>query len=164
MKVSKALEKLFNEQIRNEYESAYIYLGMSTYLMSTPFSGFASWMGVQAKEELGHGDKLLKHLGERCGEIQLLPIAAPKTEYSDPLAVFQAALEHEEKVTSWIQGMFAQAVADNDYTSQSFLQWFLDEQVEEEEQTRYFVDRLKLAGNDATALLILDKEAKKRSA
>ncbi len=163
MKVSKALEKLFNEQIRNEYESAYIYLGMSVYLMSTPYAGLAKWMRIQAKEEISHGDKLLTHLGERANDIKLLAIAAPKVDYSSPLAAFQAALEHEEQVTSWIYGLYEQAAKDKDYTSQCFLKWFIDEQVEEEEQTRYFVDRLKLAGKDTSALLLLDKEASKRA-
>lgn len=163
MKISKALEKLLNEQIRNEYESAYIYLGMNVYLRSTPYAGLAKWMGVQAKEEITHGDKLLEYLGERSGTIELLPIAAPKVAYSSPLEAFQTALGHEQKVTNWIHNLYEQAVSDKDYASQSFLRWFVDEQVEEEEQTRHFVDRLQLAANDPSALLIIDKEAGKRS-
>ncbi|MDE6432510.1 MAG: ferritin [Opitutales bacterium] len=163
MKVSKALEKLLNEQIRNEYESAYIYLGMSVYLMSTPYTGFAQWMHLQAKEEIEHGNKILSHLGERAATVKLLPIAAPKIDYSSPLEVFKAALEHEELVTKWICNIYKQAVKDEDYTSQCFLKWFIDEQVEEEEQTRYFVERLSLAGKDSATLLFLDKEAGKRS-
>ncbi len=163
MKMSKSLEELFNDQIRNEYESAYIYLGMSIYFMNTPFAGFAKWMGLQAKEEITHGDKLLAHLVERSGEIKLLPIDAQKVKYSSPLEAFQVALEHEKKVTNWIHDMYHQAVSDRDYAAQILLDWFINEQVEEEEQTQYFVDRLILAGDNNSTLLFLDKEAGQRT-
>lgn len=163
MKISKPLEQLLNEQIRNEYESAYIYLGISVYFMRTPYSGFARWMQIQGREELTHGNKLLEHLGDRSGEVKLLQIAAQRTTYSNPLEAFQVALEHEQRVTSWIHNLYNQAVADKDYAAQSLLDWFINEQIEEEKQTQYFVDRLRLVGDDKSALLLLDQEAGSRS-
>ncbi len=163
MKISNSIEQLLNEQVRNEYESAYLYLGMGVYLMSTPYVGLAKWMQLQAQEEINHGNKILEYLGDRSSKIQLLPIAAPTVEYNTPLEAFHAALEHEKKVTSWIYDIYNQAINDKDYTTQNFLNWFITEQQEEEAQTQHFVDRLQLAGDDKSALLLIDQEAAQRT-
>ncbi|MDR1890857.1 MAG: ferritin [Puniceicoccales bacterium] len=161
MKMSKDLEKLIIEQIRNELESAYIYLGMSAAMESMAFSGIAKWMRRQAKEEVEHGMKFYDYLVSRGSKVELLPIAQAATDYKSPLNAFEVALNHEKKVTGLIHKMYDLAVSLKDYESQNMLNWFVTEQIEEEGQTQHFVDRLKFAGDDACAVLRIDKEAGK---
>ncbi|MDR2776957.1 MAG: ferritin [Puniceicoccales bacterium] len=159
MKISKDLEKLMVEQIRNELESAYIYLGMAAAVGSMSFVGIAEWMRRQAKEEIEHGMKFYDYLVSRGVKVELLPIAQASTDYKSPLNAFEVALNHEKKVTGLIHKMYDLAVSLKDYESQNMLNWFVTEQIEEESQTQHFVDRLKFAGNDASAVLRIDREA-----
>ncbi|MDR2603525.1 MAG: ferritin [Puniceicoccales bacterium] len=161
MKLSKDLEKLIIEQIRNEFESAYIYLGMSAAMGSMSFVGIAEWMRRQAKEEIEHGMKFYDYLVSRGVKVELLPISQASTDYKTPLNAFEVALNHERKVTGLIHKMYDLAVSLKDYESQNMLNWFIMEQIEEENQTQYFVDRLKFAGDDACAILRIDREAGK---
>lgn len=159
MKMSAELERLMIEQIRNEIESGYLYLGMSSAMGAKSFTGSAKWLKKQAQEEVEHGMKFYDYLTSRGSTIQLLPIGEATTDYDSPLGAFSAALAHEKKVTGMIHNMYDLAVQEKDYESQQFLDWFISEQVEEEEQTQYFVDRFTIAGNDISAILQIDTEA-----
>ena len=159
MKMSAELERLMIEQIRNEIESGYLYLGMSAAMGAKSFTGSSKWLRKQAQEEVEHGMKFYDYLTSRGSRIQLLPINEATTDYDCPLSAFSAALAHEKKVTGMIHRMYDLAVQEKDYESQQFLDWFISEQVEEEDQTQYFVDRFAIAGNDIGAILQIDAEA-----
>ncbi|MDR0590450.1 MAG: ferritin [Puniceicoccales bacterium] len=154
---------LFQAQIRNELESAYKYLGMAAYFETTPFKGFASWMRLQAKEEIEHATKFFDYVHDRGHHLQLPAIQAVATEYASPLEAFCEALAHEQLVTRLINGMYRVAIEVEDYAAQILLQWYIAEQVEEETQAQDFIDRLEMADGDVSSLLIIDKSAGKRS-
>ena len=162
MLMDQKLVDLFQEQIKNEFESAYIYLGMAAYFDASPYAGFASWMHLQFKEEMEHGMRFFNHLIERGHNIKLLPIPAAATHYDSPLTAFKAALEHEQLVTRLINEMYRVAVEINDYAAQIELQWFIKEQVEEEQQTQQIVDQLALVGDNVAAILAIDRTAGER--
>jgi len=147
-----------NEQITKEYYSAYLYLAMVSYFEGTSLSGFASWMRMQVQEELFHGTKLFNYMHERGETVVLAAIDVPPAKYSSPEEVFQKTLEHEQLVTKSINDLYAVARDVNDNACMSFLQWFIDEQVEEENNVGDVLGKLKLANNQAAGILFLDKE------
>lgn len=153
-----------NKQVNAEFASAYLYLSMAAYFESQNLKGFASWMRLQAKEEMGHGMKFYEFIEERRWPVTLLKIDAPTTNWSSPLAAFQMVFEHEQKVTQAINNLVVLAVDTKDYPSSSFLQWFIDEQVEEEANADHIVQKLILIGDDKVGLLLLDAELGKRAA
>ena len=130
--LNQAVQDAMNEQIGNELFSAYQYLSMAAYCESENLPGFSHWMRAQAHEETVHAMKFYDFILERNGRVELGPIDGPLVEFGSPLEVFQSALEHEKKVTVSISGLFEIARETNDYASESFMQWFVDEQVEEE--------------------------------
>ena len=131
--LSKAVQDAMNEQIKNELFSAYQYLSMVAYCESENLPGFARWMRAQAREELQHAMKFYDFVLERNGRVALQAVDAPLGEFGSPLEVFEKALEHEQKVTAMINNLYGLAARENDYASQTFLQWFVTEQVEEED-------------------------------
>jgi ferritin len=155
---------LFLNQIRNEFESAYKYLGMAAYFETTPFEGFASWMRFQAKEEIEHAMKFFDYVRDRDHHLELLPIQAMPTQYASPLEAFREALAHEQLVTRLINEMYRTAFEIQDYAAQILLQWYITEQVEEEKQVRDIIDKLEIPGGDISKLLAIDKIVGKRSA
>jgi ferritin len=157
----KLLEAM-NEQINKELYSAYLYLGMAAYLDASNLAGSAHWMRAQAREEQEHALKFYRYLYERGGRVTLQAIDEPPTEYESVLDVFEQTLAHEQKVTALINGLYAMAVAENDYASQAFLQWFVSEQVEEEDNATRIVETLKMVGSKGQALIMLDRELAKR--
>jgi ferritin len=162
MKLSPKIEKALNNQLNLEFASAYVYLGMAAYFEQTPFSGFARWMEVQHSEELGHSKKFFKYIAERNGKIKLQAVAEPKSEYKSALEVFQASLAHEQKVSASIAALFELAGEEKDFATQSFLKWFLDEQVEEEKNVGDLVTKLELVGDNRNGTFQLDHQAGKR--
>ena len=163
MKLSAKVETALNNQLNLELASAYAYLGMAAYFQHTPFTGFAQWMDLQSREELGHAHKFFNYIGERGGKVKLQAVAEPKSDYKSPLQVFQTSLGHEQKVSAAICGIYELALADKDYATLSFLKWFLDEQVEEEKSVSEMVAKLELVGDNRNGLFHLDKLAAKRS-
>lgn len=153
---------IINKQINAELYSAYLYLAMAVWCTDQNLPGFAHWLKVQAKEETGHGMRFYKHLEERSARIELKAIDAPPAKWNSPMAVFQAAYEHEQKVTGMIYDIVNLATKEGDHAAVSMCQWFVDEQVEEEAQTLALVDKLKMAGDSKGALLYIDKELGKR--
>jgi ferritin len=156
--LSKEMQDGLNNQINNEYFSSYTYLSMSAYCESLNMRGFASWLRHQSKEELEHALKLFDYVIDRDGKIVLKSIEQPQAKYNSLLKMFQQVLEHEREVTSMINKLYEQAVNEGDHATAVELQWFIKEQVEEEKSARDMVDNLKLAGDNSSALLILDRE------
>lgn len=165
MKLPSKVQGALNAQIKNELQSHYIYLAMSAHFETTPYRGFASWMRVQSSEEYGHAMKLFDYLRSRNAPIVLKNLEAPVNGFGPrPIEIFQASLAQEETVTEQINDLYELAQNEKDYATLQFLTWFLQEQVEEENAVSDFIDRLKLAGDDAAGLLRLDDEAGRRAA
>jgi ferritin len=162
--LSQKMQKAVNAQIAAETYSATLYQSMAAYFESINLPGFARWMEVQAGEETGHAMKFYKHVIERRGRVLLGAVAAPPTEWKSPLAAFEAAFQHEQKVTGMIHGLMGLAVREEDYPSQIMLQWFVSEQVEEEANADRIVQTLKTIGEAAVPMIMLDHELGARKA
>jgi ferritin len=156
------LQDALNSQVNAEIYSAYLYLSMSAYLHSTNLEGFAHWMRVQAQEELMHAMRFYDFVVARGGRVNLKPIAGPPATWTSPLAVFEGVMEHERKVTGLINDIVDMALDERDHATYSFLQWFVDEQVEEESTAEHLVKKLKLVGQDGSSVYLLDKELGQR--
>ena len=157
--LSEKIQKALNEQITKEYYSAYLYLSMAAYFETLNLTGFAQWMRVQTQEELTHGMKIYDHINERGGKVVLEAIEKPETDWASPLAAFEAAYAHEQLITECINTLVTMARNENDHASDIFLQWFVTEQVEEEQSTGNIAQQLKLVGDSPDALLMTDREA-----
>ena len=162
MELGKNLNDAFNDQIREELASAYIYLSMAAYFEDQNLPGFAHWMAVQSQEEVAHAMKFYGHVHERGGRVLLQAIPEPPLEFEGPLDVFQKALEHERHISGCIIDLFKLAQKEGEFASFSLLQWFVDEQVEEEESATEIVEMLKLAGEKGQALIMLDRQLAQR--
>ena len=160
--MDKRLVKAFNDQIKNELYSSYLYLSMAAYFESKNFPGFAHWMRVQAKEETGHGMKMFGFLVDRGERVVLQAIPQPKAGFDSSLDAFEETLKHEKVVTALIDGLYKLAVEAKDNASAVFLQWFITEQVEEEKNANYIIDTLKMLKPDSAAMIMLDRELAKR--
>ncbi|MFO7895292.1 MAG: ferritin [Longimicrobiales bacterium] len=161
--MDQTVKDLINEQITHEFYAAYLYLAMAAHFEEENFEGFAQWFRMQAKEEEAHAMKLFDFLVERGERIELQQIDKPPVEFGSPVDAFRAALAHEQKVTGLINAIYAAAVEAKDYPSQVMLQWFIEEQVEEEDTTGTAVDRLEMAGDNNAALMFLDGQFGERS-
>lgn len=151
-----------NKQINEELFSSYVYLSMAAYAKAKSLDGFANWFEIQAKEELDHAMGFYHYILDAHGEVELQAIAQPKKDYTSPLALFEEALHHEQHITGRINLLYDLAQEEKDHALTSFLKWYLDEQVEEEASASKYVDKLKLAGHDGAALLMLDTELQAR--
>jgi len=156
--VPKRIEEAFSEQVKFELESAYIYLSMAAYFDADGFAGMGQWMRAQVQEEVTHAMRFYKHIVERGGHVRLHPLAVPPQDWKSPLAAFEAAYKHEQFITAKIDGLVKLAQAEGDHASGTLLQWFVDEQVEEEANTSKVAQDLKLVGNDGRGILMLDRE------
>ena len=155
---SDKMQEALNIQINKEIYSAYLYLSMVAYCESINLKGFANWMTIQVQEELSHAQKFFNYVGERGGRVILQPIDGPETKWDSPLAVFEHVYKHEQLVTGLINGLVKLARAEDDYATESFLKWFIGEQVEEEASASGVVEKLKLAGDRGGGLFMLDRE------
>lgn len=156
------VQKALNDQINAELYSAYIYLSMAAHFAGQDLNGFASWMKHQAQEEVSHAMRIFNYVYDRGGQVSLKAIDGPPTEWDSPLAAFEAAYKHEQHVTKLIHELAALSDSENDYATRNMLDWFIDEQVEEEATADTIVQRLKLAGDNPGALLLLDRELGER--
>lgn len=161
--LNQKIQDAFNEQINAELYSAYLYLSMSAYFESQNLAGMANWMRVQAQEELGHAMKFFDFINERGGRVVLTRVEAPKTQWDCPLGAFQDAYEHECKVTSLINSLVDLVIGEKDHASNTFLQWFVTEQVEEESSVQTVVDKLKIMGDSGGAVFMLDEQLGRRT-
>lgn len=160
--LGKTMQDALNEQINKELYSAYLYLSMSAYFESLNLPGSAKWMRAQHDEEHLHANKFFDYVNDRDGRVQLKAIAQPQVEWASPVAAWEGVLEHEQKVTQSIHDLYALAVKENDYATQSLLKWFIDEQVEEEKNATLMVERFRQAGSNAASLLLFDGHFTKR--
>lgn len=161
--MNKKVVEALTEQVNKELYSAYLYMAMEQYLEDQDMSGMANWMYQQALEERFHARKMMKYLNSRGEKVVLKQIDAPKVEWNSVKEVFDDVLEHEQFVTNSINDIQGIAVDIKDYATMNFLQWFIDEQVEEEEAATDLIKQLKLIGDNGYGLLMLDKEMAQRS-
>jgi ferritin len=160
--IDQPMQNAINEQIQHEMGSAYLYLAMAADFHAKGLDGMAQWMKVQAQEEVGHAMRLFNHLDERDGRIELLAIDKPQQEWATPLAMFEAAYEHERFITGKINDLVKIAKEENDNAAEIMLRWFVTEQVEEESSVSKVVDMLKRIGDSGHGLLMLDRELGQR--
>lgn len=160
--MDKKLLKAFNEQIKNELYSAYLYLSMAAYFESVNLAGFSHWMKKQASEEVEHGMKIFEFLADRGERVVLEAIGKPPSTFSSEKNVFEETLKHEKKVTSLINKLYDIAEGADDKSAKIFLQWFITEQVEEEKNASEILDKIKMVKPDSAALLMLDSVMAKR--
>ncbi len=156
--LSDDMQQRLNAQLNAELYSAYLYLSMSAYFESLDLDGFANWMRVQFQEEQMHGLKIFDFISSRGGRVVLAPIDGPATEWQSPEHAFAEVYRHEQKVTGLINALASAAAAEPDHATGTFLQWFVNEQVEEEESANRILRNLKLIGSDGAGLLMLDRE------
>lgn len=156
--ISEKMEQALNKQVNWELYSAYLYLSMSSYFSKAGLNGFANWMRVQAQEEQMHAMKIYDYVLARGGTAHLMGIAEPPSAWSSPETVFEETYAHEQKVTSLINGLVSLAIEEQDHATRNMLQWFVDEQVEEEDNASTLLGKVRLVGTDGSGLYMLDKE------
>ena len=160
--LSKSLENAINDQITFELYSSYTYLAMAAYCESIDLSGFANFFRVQAKEEIDHGMKFYDYVFQKGGNVVLGQIDKPKDTYTDIVEVFETGLAHEELVTSKIYNIMNIATDEKEHATMSFLKWFIDEQVEEEDNFTTILKKVKRCVDNPHALYMLDDEMAQR--
>jgi len=160
--ISKKMEKALNEQVNAELFSAYLYLSMEAYFKSLNLNGFATWMRVQTQEEVMHAMKIYEFINGRGGRITLKAIDGPQIKWDSPLAVFKDVYKHEQKVTSLINNLVNLAIEEKDHATNTFLQWFVNEQVEEEASADQVVQQLKMMEKAPGGMFMLDRELGQR--
>lgn len=158
------IENAINEQINAELYSAYLYLSMSAWFEEQNLPGMAQWMRYQTEEENMHAMKFFDYILERNGRVILKPIEGPDIEWKSPLAVFEASYAHEQMITALINTLVDLSLAEHDHASSNLLQWFVNEQVEEESNASTIVDKLKMVGDHPMGVYMLDKELGARPA
>ena len=161
--IKKSVEDALNHQINRELYSAYLYASMSAYFETQNLKGFALWMQFQAREESMHAQKFYTYLIDRGGRAIMRAIEAPPSEWKSPLNVFEEAYKHEQHVTQLINNLADLAIAEKDHATNSMLQWFINEQVEEEAHADEMVQNLKMVGSNSQGLFLLDREAGQRT-
>ncbi len=152
------MEKAFNEQINEELYSAYLYLSMVAYFESINLQGFANWMRVQTQEEIVHAMKFYDYINQRSARVVLKALAEPQIEWKSPMDAFEAAYKHEIHITGKINDLVNLAIEEKDHAANMFLQWFVNEQVEEEKNPSDIIQKLKLIKDSSEGLYMLDKE------
>lgn len=156
--LKKKMEDAINKQIQEEMYSAHLYLSMSAHFSSIGLNGFANWMMVQYKEETDHAMKFYNYLLSQGAVVKLLQIDEPAHSWKSPLEIFKAGLNHEQHITECINDLVDIAEKEKDRATFNFLQWYIDEQVEEEENARTIIDKLNLIKADSNGIFMLDKE------
>ena len=160
--ISKQMQDALNDQVAAEFYSAHLYLSMSAYLESIDLPGFANWMRVQYQEEVTHAEKIFDYVIERDGRAVSKAWDAPPAEWKSALDVFETAYAHEQKVTGLINDLMDLAFSEKDHAANIFLQWFVNEQVEEEASAKAIVQQLKLLGDSKGGLFQIDRELGRR--
>lgn len=160
--ISNNLQEALNGQINAEMWSAYLYLSMAMQSSEFCNRGMEHWFRKQYDEEMSHAFRIIDYVESQMARVRLMPIAEFQTKWKDPMDMFETALRHEQKVTIMINRLYELAQDENDHATAIFLQWFVTEQVEEEEAVMTILDSLEKANGDSVALLMLDKELNKR--
>jgi ferritin len=162
--LSPKIQEALNNQVNAEFFSSYLYLSMASHFESSSLPGMATWMRFQAQEELGHALKLFGYISERGGRAILTEVEGPKTEWTSPLEAFEDSYAHEQKISGLINDLSGLAHEEKDHATETFLQWFITEQVEEEASVSTVVDQLKLVGDNGVALFMVDGQLAQRVA
>ena len=162
--MTRTIQDAINDQIRAEFESSYFYLALAARMEELNLKGFAHWLRLQWEEETQHALKFYDFLLQRDGVVELKALARPDVQISTPLGAFERVLESEQHITRRIHDLYALAVEEHDYALQMLLQWFISEQVEEEEAAREIIDNLRLIGDSGASLFLLDREMGQRQA
>ncbi len=160
--LSEKMLDALNKQINEELASAYIYRSMAAYFHNQNLDGFASWMHTQTEEEDEHAMKIFHYIYERGGHVTLTTITAPPTTWDSPLAAFEAAYHHERHISQCIDDLVNLAIDEKDHATFNFLQWFVEEQVEEEASADGVVQKLRLIGDNTSGLFMLDRQLAQR--
>jgi len=160
--ITQKMEEAINKQINEEFYSAYLYLGMAAYFASQNLSGFHHWLYFQYHEELEHAEKLYKYLIERGGQVRLMAIKEPEQNWKGPKDAFEAVLKHERYITGRINELVDIAEREKDRASFAMLQWFINEQVEEEARAQEILAKLEMVGDHKQGLLMIDRELAQR--
>ncbi|MBQ4115212.1 ferritin [bacterium] len=161
--INEKLQTAFNDQINKELYSEYLYLAMKTYFLEQNLMGFVNWFDCQVQEEHAHAMGMYDYLNERGGAIELLAIDKPNFSGQTPIEIFEEVLKHEEYVTSRINALYDVAEEVKDRAAMKFLDWYINEQVEEEASVGGVLATLRLIGDDKKALLLLDKDLATRT-
>ena len=161
--ISKKLQNAINKQINKELYSEYLYLSMAAYLESIGLEGFANFFKVQVQEERFHTMKFFDYVNERGGRVVLEAIDRPQIEFKSPVEIFEIAYKHEQYVTKLINELMEVAIKENDHAARSFLNWYIDEQVEEEASMDKILNQLKMIDGKGQGMLMLDKELATRT-
>ena len=156
--LSEKMAEVLNKQVNKEMYSAYLYMAMSAYSTYTGLKGFANWFMIQYQEEMVHAMKIYDYINGQGGQVKLMAIEQPATEFKSPMDMFEKTLAHEKFITKSINELVDLAIAEKDHATNIFLQWFVTEQIEEEGNDNEIIARLKLVGEDGNGLLMLDKE------
>jgi ferritin len=156
--LSAKMSEALNGQLNKEMYSAYLYLSMSAHSTYIGLKGFANWFMVQYQEEMMHAMKFYDYINSQGGQIKLMAIAQPPTEFESPLDMFEKTLQHEKFVTQSINDLVDLAIKEKDHATSIFLQWFVTEQIEEEANDNDIISKLKLVGKKGDALLMIDRE------
>jgi len=156
------MQEALNFQLNRELYSAYLYLAMGAYFEDQDFPGFGNWMKVQVQEELAHAIKFYNYIVQRGGTVLLADIEAPDTQWESPQAAFEQVYEHEQMVTGLINSLVDLALEISDHATNNFLQWYVAEQVEEEESASGVLQKIKIAGESGSGLYMLDGELAQR--
>ncbi len=162
MKLSEKMAEAINKQINEEFYSAYLYLAMASYLESQKLKGAATWMEIQYQEEIGHAMKFYAYMNERGARVVLKAIKEPQKEWNSMLEVFEDAYKHEQYITSLINDLANLAMEEKDHATLALLQWFINEQVEEEANTSEIVDKINFVKDSPNGLYMLDRELGQR--
>lgn len=162
--VSQKINGALNEQLNKEMFSSYLYLSMAAYFENKNLTGMAQWMRMQSQEEYDHAIKFYDYILRVGGNVKLTAIDTPQTEWDSPLQIFEDSLKHEQFISKSIHKIMDLAIEESDHPTKSFLQWFVDEQVEEEDSVGQIVENFRLIGEDKSGLFMLDRELGSRSA
>lgn len=156
--ISDGMQDALLTQLNDEFYSAYLYLAMSAYCAHIDFSGAASWLKMQYEEEQMHATKIYNYLIDQGAHVVLQPIRQPPDEFGTILDVFKASLEHEQSMTTKLNNLSNQALKEKDHATYNLLQWYVNEQVEEEATVHEIISKLKLVKEDGYGLLMIDNE------
>lgn len=156
--LTKKMEKALNDQVKNEMYSAYLYLSMGMYFQSRNLTGLASWMQVQMQEEMFHAEKFRAYINNRGGKVILQALEQPPSDFGSPVNAFEETLKHEKFITSKINDLVKLSIGENDHATTTMLQWFVNEQVEEEATADEILQQLKMIGDNGYGILMMDRE------